>query len=319
MNLFTRPLTFLACCVLAAFAAMAPNAVAEDPVATALDAVEAADYIGDWTLSMDFNGNQVEMSLKVVEIGGKIGATIDSERQPEPVAANEATWDESGLSLTYGMEFGGNSLTMNLKVRNVDGVLSGTLAEASGLFSAEVQGTKAQTGTRDNREGRRGGGGRRRGGLPSAKLTIDGKSIAISFAQLKADSEDFETFESIENGSLFKFVGGRATKLRTDANLKFGDTVVRTGNAAPDYPGVYSLWLKKVSDDDWRLVFNEHVDIWGTQHQAEADVHEIPIKLIAPEEKSDTFKVELVENGDGGTLTIAWGDMAWTADFTITQ
>lgn len=314
-----RPLTLIACGAMIAATSLLPQASAEEPVATALDVVDAADYVGKWTLGMDFNGNQVEMGLTVVAIDGKIGATIDSSQQPEPVAATEATADESGLSLTYPMDFGGNSLTLNLKVRNVDGVLSGTLAEASGLFTADLTGVKATSAEEANAgdgEGERPQRRRGRGGLPSTKLTIDGKAISINFAQLKADGEDYETFSALGNGDLFKFVGGRAIKLRTELSLKFGDTVIKTGNAAANYPGVYSMWLKKKSGNEWTLVFNEHADIWGTQHLPEADVAEIPIAVSEAAEASDTFKIELKEEGNGGTLNIVWGKMAWQADFT---
>ena len=102
----------------------------------------------------------------------------------------------------------------------------------------------------------------------------------------------------------------------TEANLKFGDVVIKQGNAHESYPGVYSLWLKKVGDG-WHLVANEHADIWGTQHAPESDVAEIPLTVGKADKKEDQFKLELVEEGMGGTLNIAWGDHTWSAKFSV--
>ena len=113
---------------------------------------------------------------------------------------------------------------------------------------------------------------------------------------------------------MFSFTQGRATKLLTEADLHFGDVVVKQGNAHETYPGVYSLWLKKTADG-WHLVANEHADIWGTQHRDEADAAEIPLTVAKTDEEQEVFEVELVEEGQGGTLKIAWGDTQWTADF----
>jgi hypothetical protein len=309
----------------------APAAEPEAPAIapTELDTSEASEYLGFWNLVMDFQGNPVDMQLNVVDVGGKVGATIDGERMPEPAVVPAASVGEDGLTLTYDMDFGGNAFTINVTGKLVDGKMEGTFAEKSGLFTANFTGEKGEAPVVARAEGGRGegeeGGRRRRGGGPSAKLTIDGKDITITFAELKVESEegveseDYETLVNLEDGALFKFVGGRATKLRTDHSLKFGDTVVKKENAAPNYPGVYSLWLKKVSGDTWHLVFNEDADIWGTQHVPARDAAEVPLTMSKASEPSGSFRVALEEQGEGGALKVMFGDMVWTADFTVTE
>ena len=117
-------------------------------------------------------------------------------------------------------------------------------------------------------------------------------------------------------GAVFEYPGARCMKLFTDLDLAFGETKVAAENIAPDYPGVYGLWLKKAGDG-WRLVFNEEGDVWGTMHDPAKDVVEVPLetaKLDAPKEE---LEVTLTAEGDkAGVLRIAWGDTAWSAKFT---
>jgi hypothetical protein len=105
-------------------------------------------------------------------------------------------------------------------------------------------------------------------------------------------------------------------KLFTDLDLVFGTTKVAAENIAPDYPGVYGLWLKKIGDG-WRLVFNQEGDVWGTMHDPAKDVVDIPLEVAKLETPQDELKVTLDADGDkAGVLRIAWGDTAWSARFT---
>ncbi len=149
-----------------------------------------------------------------------------------------------------------------------------------------------------------------------ARLRIGSDNLRVSFSPLKSDSEDFKRLADVKEAEVFKFVGGRATKMFTDLDLQFADAIVKTENVAPDYPGVYSLWLKKTRDG-WNLVFNEEADIWGTMHNPEADAVEIALRSGTAEEAAAAFKVELKQTDAGGQIRLMWGDHLWTADFAI--
>ena len=111
---------------------------------------------------------------------------------------------------------------------------------------------------------------------------------------------------------------GQAIKLSTAFDLKFGDTVVKKENFAPGYPGVYSLWIKKTGSG-WTFVFNEKPDVWGTMHKDKYDVSATPAKYSTLDEPTEGFKLDVQAEGDAGSLTIAWGEHQWSADFTIQQ
>jgi hypothetical protein len=160
---------------------------------------------------------------------------------------------------------------------------------------------------------------RRRGGdAGEALLAIQGKEIKITYPKLKADSGDFAALEKLEPGSVHSFDGGRAFKLLTAHDLAFGDRVVKAGNASPDYPGVYSLWLKRADDGSWSLVFNEQADIWGSQRERSADVLEVRLKHSPAPIESAQVDVTLEQAGEtGGVLRVTWGPHRWEAPFTV--
>lgn len=139
--------------------------------------------------------------------------------------------------------------------------------------------------------------------------------VRLSWEKLKVDSRDYLALEKLQAGETFAYSGGRTVKLLTDVDLDFGGVAIRRGNASPDYPGVYSLWLRK-TDAGWSLVFNSDADIWGTQRIPDNDVAEVPLEHERAEEEAAMLTLELMEAGDStGRLHIAWGAHEWTTSF----
>lgn len=280
---------------------------------TELDASEAEDFLGDWTMSMEMQGNKVQMVLHVVEREGKLAAAVENAFTDEPALISEAAKTDEGLEMKFPLGFGGTSFEMTLTAKKEGEKLLGSIREKSGLFEAEFTaepGAVQLAGDGD-------GGRRRRGGGGSTKIEVgDKQEVRITFGDLKAEGEDYPKLAQVKEGEVFKFVGSRATKLFTDVDLKFGDTVVETENVAENYPGVYGLWLRKTADG-WNLVFNEQPDIWGTQHDPEFDVAEVPLEYSEADEAAEAMKVDLSkpEDGSEGELKIAFGEHVWTAKF----
>lgn len=284
-------------------------AQAEEPVPTALDTSEGKDFLGTWLISLDFNGNEITFLLRVVDIGGKLGASLDSQKQSEAQAVEEIGITDEGLSFLYKMSMGNTaSFYMLIETKIEDDGLSGMIKEkSSALFSAPITGVRAsETDIAFVKEGRP--------NPTETKLRVSGKQVKVTFGDIPADSADYARFLKMEDGQIFTFTSSRATKLFTDLDLRFGDTVIKTENMAENYPGVYSLWLKRVGDG-WHLVFNEQPDVWGTRYNPEADVAEIPLKLAKAETTSDVFQIKLKDEGDGGLLRLTWGDTEWRANF----
>jgi hypothetical protein len=206
------------------------------------------------------------------------------------------------------MPFGEQKLTMHLVLTESAGKLSGTLSEQNKIFSTAVTGEhgKFEVAAAD------------RASPTEARAKFSGKNVRVTFGNLSTKGDDFANLKNVPDGAVFRFVGSRATKLFTDADLKFGDTVIKTANVSPDYPGVYSLWLKKAGDA-WKLVVNDQPDVWGTQHDPKHDVAEIPLQTATKPMPQNELKVTLDAKPDGGILRLAWGTTEWSTPFSVAQ
>lgn len=147
-----------------------------------------------------------------------------------------------------------------------------------------------------------------------AELEFGGKQLRISYPDLMTGSADYRAFETLAPGEVAAWTSGRAVKLLTHASLSFDGIVVPYGNVSPDYPGVYSLWLKRTADG-WSLAFNSEADIWGSQRDPAADAVEVPLEHSRPDDPADKLTIEFVEVHPGAVLRIAWGDHQFLAKF----
>jgi len=301
--------------VVAVALALCPAVRAEQPVATALDSSEAKEYMGVWKLSLEVMERKIDLYMSIVDVGGKVGATLDSQQQPEPLAISEiAKTPEGGLDMNSELSFGPSfKLNINIALMLENGALTGRIKDKGGIFDAPLAGTPLSAEEQSDLARRQ------RAAATEARANYNGKRIRIAFADLTQGSSDWELFEKVQDGQVYEFTLSRATKMYTDLDLKFGDVLVKKENVAPEYPGVYSLWLKKVGDG-WNLVFNSQPDIWGTRHEAEFDAVEIPLtmsKVDGAEVKK--FKIEIAQVPTGGTLRLLWGDTKWEAPFQLVQ
>lgn len=143
----------------------------------------------------------------------------------------------------------------------------------------------------------------------------EGAGFKVSFGMPKTGGREYAEMESLAAGKVVRFFDSAAIKLVTDVDLQIGETRVRRANVAPDYPGVYSLWLRRTADG-WRLVFNDKADVWGTQHDPAADRGSTPLRHEQVEGLSLAFgaTVQRADDGDDSALLLvfSWGEHRWT-------
>lgn len=158
---------------------------------------------------------------------------------------------------------------------------------------------------------------RRRYGANKAKATVEGKEISV-LAGRPSISKDtaYPLIDSMKTGDIVSMNLGQAIKFSTPHDCKFGNLLVKAENVAPDYPGVYSLWMKK-TESGWNLVFNEKADIWGTMHNSAHDVGETPVAYKELSDPKETLILDIEAVNGMGLLTISWGKHQWSAPFTI--
>jgi len=189
-----------------------------------------------------------------------------------------------------------------------------TDAAASGEDAPLEPASDATAGTADQQNRQR----RRIQTTTTAALKIGDKNISMLAAILKADAPDYASIAKLKDGEVLSLTRSQAIKLKTDLPLTFGDLTLKTENVAKGYAGVYSLWLKKTADG-WSFVFNQKPDVWGTMYDPAANVGEIAVEHGAPEKTGEALKFTLVQEGQGGTLNISWGEHQWSAKFTLAQ
>ncbi len=305
---------WVAVCAMAMMAAVSPAVVAEDPVPTKLDSSEARDFLSNWAVTIDMMGRQMNFNMIVVDLEGKVGATIDSAQLPEPTAIEDVSIDERGnMVLKYPLKFGQQEFQVTVTATPSAEGLEGTFAEDSGLFSAPFTAVVAAGEDAEIRETR---SRNRRMAANSARLRFGDDKVSVNFHPLATADEDYKRLSEVKEGEVFEFVGGRATKLMTDVDMKFAQGVVKKENVAPDYPGVYSLWMRKTATG-WNLIFNSESDVWGTMHNPEADAAEVALETGKPAEPAETFKVELEQTANGGIVRLVWGETQWSAPFEV--
>lgn len=285
---------------------------AEEPVPTELAASEAEEFMGLWKLALDVMGNTFEMFLRITEVEGQTGATLDSARSPEPLAISSIQKVDGRLDMNSELTFGGSfKIDINLNLGMEDGKLTGTVQDRGGLIKSEVVGEPVTEEELGEVQGER-------PDPTEARLNIGGQRIRIAFADLEMDSPDWERFQKVGNDEVYTFTRSRATKIYTDFDLDFDGIIVENENVAPDYPGVYSLWLKQ-HQHGWRLVFNSQSDIWGSRYKPEHDVAEVPLTVKNVEgEPVEKFVVELEQTGDDtARIVMRWGTTEWATDVKL--
>ena len=294
-------------------------------LAQSLSAEEAEDYLGTWTLAASFQETPVELVLEIIVEEGEVKAALGAAFQPEAQLIDSITKTDDGLLLAYDADLGGITLRIEIKAALEAGTLVGSFGDDRGLFAADFTGERAaetaglvaEATLAAAEAAKSPSPPSRRFGAIQAKLTLDGgKELRILHGGLKVDSPDHLSLLDTAAGEVFSYASSRTMKLLTDVDLVFGDIRVQAHNFAPNYPGSYGLWLKRV-EDGWHLVFNGQADMWGTQYEPTTDVAEVPLEIAELETVQEELVVELTEEEGGGRIRIVWGNTAWSAPFQV--
>ena len=152
-----------------------------------------------------------------------------------------------------------------------------------------------------------------------ATLQLGSAEVAVHVGKLALSSDDYRALATLEPGAVLELPGAAASKLRTEVALRFGEATLATGNVSPGFAGLYSVWLRAPSEggSEWRLVFNDEADVWGTQRDPARDRLEVPLVHEAAADEAKELTVALTAEGDhGGMLELRWGTHRWRAAFT---
>jgi Protein of unknown function (DUF2911) len=144
----------------------------------------------------------------------------------------------------------------------------------------------------------------------TSKVDIAGKFVMIEYGRPSMKGRDLLALAEV--GKVWRMGADKSTTYTSDARLSFGKMAVPAGS--------YSLWLKKVGDQSFELVFNKQVGQWGTQYSGSIDdVASIPMTFSEGSEAVEMFTLTLTRGAkaNAGELTLQWGKAILKAPFTV--
>jgi len=144
----------------------------------------------------------------------------------------------------------------------------------------------------------------------TSKIDIAGKFVMIEYGRPSMKGRDLLAL--VEPGKVWRMGADKSTTYTSDARLSFGKMTVPAGS--------YSLWLKKVGEQSFALVFNKQVGQWGTQYSGSIDdVASIPMSFSEGSEAVEMFTLTLAQGAkaNAGELTLQWGKLVLKAPFTV--
>jgi hypothetical protein len=142
----------------------------------------------------------------------------------------------------------------------------------------------------------------------TAKLALGGKTVWVEYGRpsLKGRAVG-DMLAGLNAGDVWRLGADQSTTFSTTAEVSFGDVKVSAGE--------YSLWARKQAENKWSLVFNKQQGQWGTEHDVAQDLAAVPLGQTKGANSPDRVTLALDKQGDGGVLTIEWGDLKLSAEF----
>ncbi len=143
----------------------------------------------------------------------------------------------------------------------------------------------------------------------TSRLEVGGKFIFIEYGRPSLNGRDM--LGQLEVNKVWRLGADKSTTVTSDSNLSFNKLSVPSGT--------YSLWLKKLGDKSYALLFNRKSGQWGTQHDAIDDFESVPLTYAEVNEKVELFTINLVKaaKGNGGEIELRWGNVVLKAPFTV--
>lgn len=148
------------------------------------------------------------------------------------------------------------------------------------------------------------------GNRGTAEIVLGSTQASINYGRPELKGRNM--LSQLPDGQVWRLGMNDATRFESDSDLLFGQTLIQTGR--------YSIWGKKVSSDDWRLIFNSEADIWGLDRKAENDIVEIPLESSELAESVEKFTIEMNPLAEGSAeILITWDTLQLRATFNVSE
>ncbi|HEV2491692.1 MAG TPA: DUF2911 domain-containing protein [Terriglobia bacterium] len=142
----------------------------------------------------------------------------------------------------------------------------------------------------------------------TARLALGGKTVWVEYGRPSLNGRVVgDLLAGLKPGEVWRLGADQSTTFSTTGGTSFGEMKVPAGE--------YSLWARKETENKWSLVFNRQQGIWGTEHDAAQDFASAPLEETKASDSAQKVTITLAKAGNGGTISIQWGDMNLTAGF----
>jgi hypothetical protein len=139
----------------------------------------------------------------------------------------------------------------------------------------------------------------------TAKFEKAGKYVMVEYGRPSLKGRDMLT--QLQPGKLWRMGADKSTTFTSNTNLSFNKVSIPQGS--------YSLWLRKVDDETFQLVFNRTTGQWGTEHDVTQDFASVLLTREQSSQNVEQFTISLKEAPKGGELELTWGTVVLKAPF----
>jgi DUF2911 family protein len=146
------------------------------------------------------------------------------------------------------------------------------------------------------------------------EVNVGGKTVSVDYGRPSLRGRKVEDLLSqLGAGEAWRLGADQSTTFTSSGDLSFGDVKVPKGT--------YSLWAEKQADNSWKLVFNSQHGQWGVKSSGEAnrdpklDIASVPLTQSKADSPAEQVTIGLAKAGDGGSISILWGDMKLSTSF----
>jgi hypothetical protein len=144
----------------------------------------------------------------------------------------------------------------------------------------------------------------------TSSITLKGKTVSVEYGRPSLNGKTIEQrLAALPQGRLWRLGSNKSTTFKTDIALAFGGVDIPAGE--------YSIWMQQQPDKSWNLLFDKQHGQWGEPPAAASDCFaSVPLKETKAAEPVDLVTINLAKAGKGGTISIQWGTLGNSADFT---
>ena len=148
------------------------------------------------------------------------------------------------------------------------------------------------------------------GNRGTAEIALGATQVSINYGRPGLQGRDM--LSQLKDGQIWRLGMNDATTFETNSDLTFGDTVIQAGR--------YSIWAKKVSSEDWRLIFNSEPDVGGLNRNPAGDIAETPLEHSDLAESVEQFTIELNPVDDeSAEVLMKWATLQLRAAFNVSE